>query len=80
MEAVAKQLEAVSAEIKALHEEVKVVGELANRAASNSAIVLSGYHEHGTVIELMARKLDKLSIECPLIKVETGEYPKVESK
>jgi len=68
---------AINEELGKIRLELEAVRRESHRAASNSDLVLQGYQEHGTSIEVLERAVAKLRIKCPLIKTDTSELAKV---
>lgn len=60
----AKQIEAMQAAV--------------HSAVSNSELVLNGYQEHGTRIEQISRRMERINVRCPLMKPDTNEFEKVD--
>jgi methyl-accepting chemotaxis protein len=71
------KLEELSGEIAEMKESVAKAVASSHSAAANSQLVLSGYQEHGTVIELLERKMERLVLRCPLMKPDTQELEKL---
>lgn len=70
IDALVEALSAVSAEIA----EVKKV---VNKAAANSELFVEGYHEHGAEIAQLSKRMERISLNCPLLKSKTDEFAKV---
>lgn len=72
--AMTKRLAKVVEEMKT---EVSEMKDVVNRAASNSEVFVSGYHEHGAEIAALQVRVDKLFSVCPYMRPETDEFKKV---
>jgi hypothetical protein len=71
------KLSELTDEISKMKEAVATAVTNSYRAASNSELVLSGYQEHGTAIELLERRMERIKLRCPLMKPDTQELEKV---
>ena len=69
-----KRLASVVEELKS---EVSSMKADVNRAASNSEVFVSGYHEHGSEIAALQLKVDKLFAACPRMRLDTDEFKSV---
>jgi hypothetical protein len=65
------------AQMNILIEEIAEMKKVVNKASANSVLVLECYHQHGTAIENLQQKIERLNLNCPLMKMETGEFVKV---
>lgn len=70
LDALVEALSTVSAEIAEMKRVV-------NQAAANSELFVQGYHEHGAEIAQLRSRMEKVSLNCPLLRSKTDEFAKV---
>jgi hypothetical protein len=72
------QINLLFSKLRDLVNDVAELKTAVHLAVSNSELVLAGYQEHGTAIENLAHRMERLRLRCPLMKPSTSELKKVE--
>lgn len=81
------QINKLFAEITRLHKrldgfqkngEIEEINKKLKQIAANGEAVIQCVRQHGSVIEYMSSRLERLELRCPLLK-PTGEFENVES-
>jgi hypothetical protein len=65
------------AKLRELVTEVAEMKKSVATAVGNSELVLNEYQRHGTAIEQLTEKVERLRIRCPLMRSDTDEFEKV---
>lgn len=72
-----KKLDLLLKEIRTVKKDVAAMEPVLRQAAANAALVVEGYHQHGTRIEELQRLIERLRVKCPLLRLDTAEFEKV---
>lgn len=72
------KLDDVNEHLSSLKEEVKSLRGAMSKVIFNTDSVRAGYQSHSDAIERMTQVVDRLRVQCPLIRPPTDEVEKVD--